>query len=52
MGKCGICGKGGEDVSLLFARHRDLGGVWLCSDCWRNEYSKIVPSGSSGSCCG
>jgi hypothetical protein len=52
MNKCGICGKEGDDVCLLFAYHRELGGVWLCGECWRKEYSKIISSGGSGGCCG
>ncbi len=53
MDKCEICGKNGENVSLLYAAHRELGNIWLCSECWKKEYRNILPSGgSSGRCCG
>ncbi|MEM3564228.1 MAG: hypothetical protein QXR19_13415 [Candidatus Jordarchaeaceae archaeon] len=52
MDKCGICGKSGENVSLLYGTHRSLGKIWLCTECWKNEFKKILPSGgSSGGCC-
>jgi len=54
MNKCGICGKNGENVSLLYATHRELGNIWFCSECWEKEYSSILPFGGSGGsgCCG
>ncbi|MGQ9721761.1 MAG: hypothetical protein ACUVXA_10625 [Candidatus Jordarchaeum sp.] len=52
MDKCSICGKNDKNVSLLYASHRELGNIWLCSDCWAKEYHKILPSGGSRGCCG
>lgn len=51
--KCGICGK--EVETLLFAEHKELGGVWVCRDCWEKLYEKnklVSGAGESSSCCG
>lgn len=50
MDECMVCGKKGENVGLLFALHRELGGIWICNDCWRKEYRKIVDTGGSSGC--
>lgn len=54
MGKCEICGKNGEDLTLLVANHKELGEIEICSECWEKLYSgnKFVGgSTSSGSSC-
>jgi len=51
--RCEICGK--EGVSLYYANHKDLGGIKICPDCWRDAYAKnllVSSSGASGGCCG
>jgi hypothetical protein len=45
MTRCEICGK--DDVSLYHVRHKDLGVVKLCPDCWRDAYAKnLLVSGN------
>jgi hypothetical protein len=56
MGKCDICGKNGEDLSLIGANHKKLGHIKICSDCWEKLYgeNKFVggtTSGGSGVSC-
>ena len=49
--KCDICEKGGENISLLSANHKESGWIKVCRDCWSNLYSKnqmIAGSSSSG----
>ncbi|MHB9301999.1 hypothetical protein [Thermofilum pendens] len=52
--KCSICGR--EVDSLLYADHKELGGVWVCRECWEKLYEKnLIRSGtgeSSGCACG
>lgn len=56
MSECAICGKSGEDLSLIYVRHKDLGYVGICQDCWEKEWEKnlFVTSGGEGGggCCG
>jgi len=50
--KCAICGQ--EAESLLWANHKELGGVWVCRKCWERLWEKnlLVPgSGESGCAC-
>jgi DNA-directed RNA polymerase subunit RPC12/RpoP len=50
--RCVVCGR--EAESLLFAEHKELGGVWVCRECWERLYeeNKILSStGESSSCC-
>jgi len=54
MGKCDICGKNGPELSLLGANHKEMGSIYICSDCWTILYAKnrfVGGSGSSGSSC-
>ncbi len=52
MTKCEICGK--ENVSLLYAEHKDLGRlIKICRDCWEVAYAEnclVSGSGSAGGC--
>ena len=51
--KCRICDKSG--VSLLYTRHKELGYIGVCRDCWAKLFEDnrfVSGSGSSGSCCG
>jgi ribosome-binding protein aMBF1 (putative translation factor) len=54
MGKCELCGKNGDDLSLLSANHKDRGYVMVCRDCWVKLYdgNRMVcgTTGSGGSC--
>jgi len=56
MGKCEICGKEGEDLSLIWADHKDLGYITICQDCWRKLYAEnlmVCGTGPGGGCsCG
>jgi len=56
MGECKLCGKNGEDLSLLSADHKKLGSIMVCRECWAKLYdeNKMVSgtgSGSSGGTC-
>jgi len=48
--KCAICGS--ESDSLLWAVHKELGGVWVCRKCWEALFEKnlLVPSGGESGC--
>uniref|UniRef100_A0A7C3WPV4 DUF4428 domain-containing protein n=1 Tax=Thermofilum pendens TaxID=2269 RepID=A0A7C3WPV4_THEPE len=41
--RCAICGQ--EAESLLWANHKELGGVWVCRKCWERLWEKnlLVP---------
>ena len=47
---CEFCGKSGEDLSLLSGRHKKLGLIKVCRECWikLNDSNSFV-CGSSGS---
>ena len=51
---CELCGKRGEDLSLLSANHKDFGQIMVCRDCWIELYeeNRMVcgSTGSSSSC--
>ena len=56
MAKCDICGKNGENLSLIGANHKKLGHVKICSDFWEklygeNEFVGGTTSGGSGVSC-
>jgi DNA-directed RNA polymerase subunit RPC12/RpoP len=56
MAKCDICGKNGEDLSLVGANHKKLGYIKICSECWEklygeNEFIGGTTSGGSGVSC-
>jgi len=49
MGKCEICGKNEEGLSLLQANHRQLGYVNMCQACWESIYTKnLMVCGTTG----
>ncbi|RLI27413.1 MAG: hypothetical protein DRO52_00270 [Candidatus Hecatellales archaeon] len=55
MGECQLCGKKGENLSLLQANHKELGAIMVCQDCWRKLYEDNamvcgLSGGSGGSC--
>ncbi len=51
MGRCELCGR--ENVSLLWAVHKRLGGMWVCADCWKHLFEEnLLVSGSGESGCG
>lgn len=53
MGKCGICGRNDEGLSLLSANHKDLGYIMICQDCWQKLYVEnrmVCSTGSGGTC--
>jgi hypothetical protein len=43
MNKYGICGKGGEDVSLRFTFHRELGAVGSAATVGRRSTARLCP---------
>nr|WP_255333969.1 hypothetical protein [Methanosarcina sp. KYL-1] len=52
MAKCAICKK--EENSLLKVKHKELGMVKLCFECWGIEYGNqnLLPSCGGGcDCC-
>jgi len=51
MVKCSICGK--DENSLLRVKHRKLGTINLCFECWEVESSNknLLPSCSRCDCC-
>ncbi len=54
MGECGLCGKNGEDLSLLSADHKELGRIKICQECWTKLYSEnlmVCGRSSSGGAC-
>jgi DNA-directed RNA polymerase subunit RPC12/RpoP len=56
MGKCDICGKNGENLSLIGANHKKLGYIKICADCWEklygeNEFVGGTTSGGAGVSC-
>jgi len=54
MGECRLCGKNGEDLSLLSANHKEFGYISVCQECWVKLYDKnrmvSGTTGSGGSC--
>ena len=42
MAECRLCGKNGEDLTLLSADHKDLGESWSVKSVGRNFGIKIV----------
>ena len=40
MPECKLCGKNGEDLTLLSASHKDLGQVMVCEECWKKLWNK------------
>jgi hypothetical protein len=38
--ECALCGKSGEDLSLLLADHKDLGEIMVCRECWGKLYEE------------
>ena len=53
MNECGLCGKKGEDLSLLSASHKELGRIMICRECWVKLYKKnrMVCGTTSGGTC-
>jgi len=51
MVKCSICGK--DETSLIRAKHRKLGLINLCFECWEVESSNknLFPSCDRCDCC-
>jgi len=50
---CGICHA--RDVGLYYARHKELGAVLLCQQCWVKAYAGnelVSGSGARGCSCG
>ena len=47
--ECALCGKSGEDLSLLLANHRKLGQIMVCHECWVKLYeeNRMMPDTSS-----
>jgi hypothetical protein len=56
LSKCKLCGKTGEDLTLLGVRHKELGWIEVCGDCWKNSYDEnslvAGTGGKSGGCSG
>jgi hypothetical protein len=56
MSECRLCGKNGENLSLLSANHKELGEIAVCQECWVKLYEKnrmvsgTCSGGSGGSC--
>ncbi len=53
MEKCSLCGKNGDDLTLLEARHKELGRIKICGECWEklwNENAMVSGTGSGGGC--
>lgn len=53
MGECKICGKNGEELSLLQADHKELGRIMVCQECWSKLYDKnrmVCGTAGGGSC--
>jgi hypothetical protein len=54
MAECRLCGKNGEDLTLLSANHKDLGQIMVCEECWKKLWNKnrmvCGTTGSSGTC--
>jgi len=48
--RCAICGE--EAESLLWANHKELGGIWVCRKCWEKlwERNLLVPSSGESGC--
>lgn len=50
MSRCALCGR--ESPSLLWANHKEKGGIWVCADCWRKLFEEnMLVYGSSESGC-
>jgi hypothetical protein len=55
MGRCALCSKTGEDLTLFGVNHKDRGYIMVCQDCWIKLYKEnriVAGSGSSGQSCG
>jgi len=54
MGKCKLCGKNGEDLTLRSANHKELGRIMVCDECWKRLWNgnRMICSttGSGGTC--
>jgi len=54
MGKCKICGKNGEDLTLLSANHKEFGRIMVCEECWKKLWNRnrmiCSTTGSGGTC--
>ncbi len=52
MYRCSLCGR--DDTALLEAKHRTMGTVLVCPECWSKLYeANEIVSGSGGGCaCG
>ena len=54
MAECRICGKNGEDLTLLSANHKDLGQIMVCEECWKKLWheNRMVcgTTGAGGTC--
>jgi len=54
MGKCKLCGKNGEALTLISASHKDLGRIMVCDECWKklwNENRMVCGTTGSGGTC-
>jgi hypothetical protein len=40
MPECRLCGKNGEDLTLLSADHKDLGRIMVCEGCWKKLWNE------------
>jgi len=50
MEECKLCGKNGEDLSLLSANHKEIGKIMVCRECWVKLYEENrMLSGNTGS---
>ena len=52
--KCELCGKNGEDLTLLSADHKDRGRIMVCEECWKklwHENRMVCGTSSSGGTC-
>ncbi|MBO3804267.1 MAG: hypothetical protein JTT11_10455 [Candidatus Brockarchaeota archaeon] len=43
---CHFCGN--RESALLWAEHKELGGMWVCPSCWRKIFDKNLFVASSG----
>ena len=54
MGQCKLCGRNGENLTLLSANHKDLGHIMVCQECWKklwNENCMVCSTTGSGGTC-
>ncbi len=51
MERCALCGA--ETETLLWAVHKEKGGIWVCVSCWKKLYERNeLVSGSGEAGCG